>query len=164
MTGQRPSVRVARASETVALHELWIAMPDRADWAPAEGAHTPLLTELDVLVADRRVWAAYDGSDPLGVAAAGEIDSALFLTVLGVVRNARGNGLGSALLKPIVDFGRSAQYPALVAVARRHSAGAYFLRQSGFIDMAPERLSGGLAAVIAHGGSAGRRVALARPL
>lgn len=159
------AVRAARATETVSLHELWLAAGDRADWAPAEGADAPLLVELDVLVADRRVWAAFDpAGQPIGLAAVGEVDSALFLTAFGVAQPARGNGIGHALLAPIVDFGRSALYPALIAVARRHNAGAAFLRQCGFVDLTGDRLSPGLAAIVAGGGPDGRRIALARRL
>ncbi len=159
------AVRAARATETVSLHDLWLAAADRTDWAPAEGADAPLLAELDVLVADRRVWAAFDpAGDPIGVAAIGEVDSVLFLAAFGVAQPARGNGIGRALLMPIVDFGRSAQYPALVAVTRRHGTGSAFLRQCGFVDLAGDRLSPGLAAIVAGDGPGGRRIALARRL
>ena len=67
-------VRTARAPETVALHEMWLAAPDRYDWAPAESDDAPLLAELDVLVADRRVWGAFDANRHPGRAGRGRRD------------------------------------------------------------------------------------------
>lgn len=165
MTSSSWAIRTARAREIVALHDLWLSAADRADWAPATHDGSPLLAELDVLVADRRVWAAFDDSGaPIGFSAAGEIDSSLFLTVFGVADNARGSGIGHALLSPILEFGRSAFYPALIAVARRHGAGALFLRQCGFVDLAGSRLSPGFASIVDDGRAVAGRTALARRL
>jgi len=165
MTMDGITVRVARPSETVALHELWLVAPDKIEWAPAEGPHAPLLAELDVLVADKRVWAAFDESGaPVGFSAAGEVDSKLFLTALGVADVARGKSVGRALLAPILKFGRAGQYPAVVAVARRHGISEAFLRQNGFIEMPVERLTAGLRAVLSAPPAGLRRAALARLL
>ncbi|MCW2308692.1 GNAT family N-acetyltransferase [Rhodobium gokarnense] len=158
-------VRTARAPETVALHEMWLTAPDRYDWAPAESDDAPLLAELDVLVADRRVWGAFDANgSPVGLAAAGEIDSQLFLAVLGVAEEVRLQGIGRALLEPVLEFGVAAQYPALVTVTARHGAGATFLRHCGFVDLPEGRESAGLAALLGDDPSAPTKAAFARPL
>ena len=164
MTTPVPAVRVARATETVMLHDLWLSTPDRAEWAPAEGPTAPLLAELDLLCVDRRLWMALDGDKAVGFAGAGEIDSGLFLSVFGVLQSHRDRGHGGALLSAVVSFGTAANYPAVYAVAHRGGAGHGFLRGNGFIDLEPDRLSPAIATVIAGAGQGERCIVMARPL
>lgn len=164
MSAPASAIRVARATETVLLHDLWLSAADRAEWAPAEGPSAPLLAELDVLSVDRRLWLALDDDRIVGFAGAGEIDSALFLSVFGVLQSHRERGYGGALLSAVVSFGTTANYPAIYAVAHRGGAGHAFLRGNGFIDLEPDHLSPAIATVIAGAEHGERCVVTARPL
>ncbi|PLX38161.1 MAG: hypothetical protein C0606_07980 [Hyphomicrobiales bacterium] len=164
MLSPEGDIRPARAPETTALHDLWLAAPDRRDWTPAEGPGAPLLAELDVLVAEKRVWAAFKDGQPIAVAAAGEIDSALFLTMLGVAEDWRGCGYGHALLQTVRNFGSVANYPAIYALASRLGPGFGFLRRNSFVTLDEDRLTPGFAALLKDAGGPHRCAVLALPL
>ncbi len=160
------TIRPARVSETIRLHDLWLSAEDSEEWAPGEGPGGPLLAELDVLASARRLWAAFadDDGKVVGFAGAGEVDSALFITAFGVARDHRGKGCGAALLSAIVSFGTAANYPAIYAVTCRGGIGQVFLHGNGFVDLDVDALSPAIAAVVASAWEPERCLVMARPL
>jgi GNAT superfamily N-acetyltransferase len=134
-------VRPVERSEVDALHALWQAAEDRGDWRPASGGQG-LVEELDILASEGRVWAAFQRGSPVALAAAGDLDGALWLSVFGVSRACRGRGLASSLLAAVLGYGQWAQYPALVALAPKGENA--FLERVGFLRLDGERLAGGI--------------------
>lgn len=133
-------VRVAGPDDVPALHELWTGEPDRRDWSPAASPNG-LLPELDLLAAENRVWGAFRRGRPVAMAAAGELDGAMWLSVLGVARDCRGRGLSRSLLASVLGHGAFACYPALVAFVRPQRGG--FLDHVGFVRLDAGQLDPG---------------------
>ena len=133
-------VRVAGPDDVPALHELWTGEADRRDWSPA-ASPDGLLPELDLLAAENRVWGAFRRGRPVAMAAAGELDGAMWLSVLGVARDCRGRGLSRSLLASVLGHGAFACYPALVAFVRPQRGG--FLDHVGFVRLDAGQLDPG---------------------
>ncbi|MBC2861838.1 GNAT family N-acetyltransferase [Stappia sp. 28M-7] len=142
-------VRVAGPEDVPALHELWLAEADRRDWSPAASPEG-LLPELDLLAAENRVWGAFRRGRPVAMAAAGELDGAMWLSVMGVASACRGGGLSRSLLASLLGHGAWAGYSALVAFARPERGG--FLDHVGFLRLDAGQLDAGARNIAARYG------------
>ncbi len=166
-------VRPSRAAELDRLPE--VERQADAVYFAALGIEDPKLPPLDLAVFDLchaagTLWVAADrGDEPVGFAAATDLDGALFVIEMDVVPAHQGRGLGRALIEAAIDHARWAFYPAVALTTDRYIPfNAPFYARLGFVELRREDLSPGLRAVLAREAAVGfdpaRRIAMAKRL
>ena len=106
---------------------------------------------------DERLWVALtDERTPVGFAMAGFIDGGAHLDEMDVMPDFGRQGIGTRLVRTIIDWGRLGDYPVLTLITFRHLPwNAPFYERMGFEAMATSELGEELAKLLQEEGDAG---------
>lgn len=106
---------------------------------------------------DARLWVALtDERTPVGFAMAGIIDGGAHLDEMDVMPNFGRQGVGTRLVRTIIDWARLGDYPLLTLITFRHLPwNAPFYERMGFEAMATSELGEELAKLLQEEGDAG---------
>lgn len=106
---------------------------------------------------DARLWVALtDERTPVGFAMAGIIDGGAHLDEMDVMPDFGRQGVGTRLVRTIIDWARLGDYPVLTLITFRHLPwNAPFYERMGFEAMATSELGEELAKLLQEEGDAG---------
>jgi len=106
---------------------------------------------------DARLWVALtDECTPVGFAMAGIIDGGAHLDEMDVMPDFSRQGVGTRLVRTIIDWARLGDYPVLTLITFRHLPwNAPFYERMGFEAMATSELGEELAKLLQEEGDAG---------
>ncbi len=106
---------------------------------------------------DARLWVALtDERTPVGFAMAGIIDGGAHLDEMDVMPDFGRQGVGTRLVRTIIDWARLGDYPVLTLITFRHLPwNASFYERMGFEAMATSELGEELAKLLQEEGDAG---------
>ncbi len=106
---------------------------------------------------DARLWVALtDERTPVGFAMAGIIDGGAHLDEMDVMPDFGRQGVGTRLVRTIIDWARLGSYPVLTLITFRHLPwNAPFYERMGFEAMATSELGEELAKLLQEEGDAG---------
>ncbi len=106
---------------------------------------------------DARLWVALtDERTPVGFAMAGIIDGGAHLDEMDVMPDFGRQGVGTRLVRTIIDWARLGEYPVLTLITFRHLPwNAPFYERMGFEAMATSELGEELAKLLQEDGDAG---------
>ena len=106
---------------------------------------------------DARLWVALtDERTPVGFAMAGIIDGGAHLDEMDVMPDFGRQGVGTRLVRTIIDWARLGDYPVLTLITFRHLPwNAPFYERMGFEAMATSELGEELANLLQEEGDAG---------
>lgn len=118
---------------------------------------------------DGRLWVALDGETPVGFALADVADGAAYLSEIDVHPEHARRGLGTRLVRAVVDWATARGFDDLLLVTFRHLPwNAPFYARLGFVALPDHAVGQELRAFIAEEGAAGidtsKRVAMRLPL
>lgn len=104
-----------------------------------------------------RLWVALtDKRIPVGFAMADIVDGSAHLDEMDVLPKFGRQGIGTRLVKTIIDWARSADYPLLTLITFRHLPwNAPFYEQLGFVSMDSSEAGEELSGLLAEEGNAG---------
>jgi GNAT superfamily N-acetyltransferase len=174
-TGVPTGYRIRAAVETD-IPALQAVERDAAELFRTAGAWTETFAEVRsreehaLGILEDQSWVALDPAGaPCGFALGAIADGHLHLLEIGVARAHQGQGLGTALLRRVIDHARWRFDPVLTLTTDRDLPwNAPFYRRHGFVILKPDGLAPDLAAFlatdIANGLGAERRVAMAKVL
>jgi GNAT superfamily N-acetyltransferase len=133
------------------------AMFPEAD-LPAEIRY--LVTEDELLneaQSEARLWVALtDDRTPVGFAMANIVDGGAHLDEMDVIPDFGRQGIGTRLMRTLIDWARLGDYPALTLITFRHIPwNAPFYERMGFVSMATAELGEELANMLQEEGKAG---------
>ena len=119
-----------------------------------------LVTEDELLheaQSEARLWVALtDERTPVGFAMADIVDGGAHLDEMDVMPEFTRQGIGSRLVRTLVDWARSCDYPALTLITFRHLPwNAPFYERMGFVSMATSEIGSELAELLQEEGIAG---------
>ena len=119
-----------------------------------------LVTEDELLheaQSEARLWVALtDERTPVGFAMADIIDGGAHVDEMDVMPDFARQGIGTRLVRTLIDWARSCDYPALTLVTFRHLPwNAPFYEKMGFEAMATSEIGGELASLLQEEGKAG---------
>ena len=119
-----------------------------------------LVTEDELLrqaQSEARLWVALtDDRTPVGFAMADIVDGVAHLDELDVLPEFARQGIGTRLVRTVIDWARSGDFPAVTLITFRHLPwNAPFYEKMGFVRMEPAELGEELAFLLAEEGTAG---------
>ena len=98
--------------------------------------HVPVDLELDEFDAEARHWLAFEGDEPIATARAVRKDFGWKIGRVAVRRPWRGQGVGLALMRAILESARAARVPEVRLESQTHALAFY--ERLGFVAEGPE--------------------------
>jgi GNAT superfamily N-acetyltransferase len=112
---------------------------------------------LQAAQSDARLWVALtDNRMPVGFAMADVVDGDAHLDEMDVMPDFGRQGIGTRLLRTIIDWARSCNYPGVTLITFRHLPwNAPFYKKMGFEAMKPSEIGVELSSLLQEEGEAG---------
>jgi GNAT superfamily N-acetyltransferase len=119
-----------------------------------------LVTEDELLheaQSDERLWVALtDERTPVGFAMADIVDGGAHLDEMDVMPDFGRQGIGTRLVRTLIDWAQSCDYPAITLITFRHLPwNAPFYERMGFASMAPSEIGSELTGLLQEESKAG---------
>ncbi len=119
-----------------------------------------LVTEENLLheaQSESRLWVALtDDRIPVGFAMADIVDGSAHLDEMNVIPDFGRQGIGTRLMKTVIDWARASDFPVLTLITFRHLPwNAPFYEKMGFVSMESSELGNELARLVCEEGAAG---------